>query len=202
MVDERVRYWLPVDQYIGGIEHAILHLLYSRFWTKVMRDLELPSVSEPFAKLLTQGMVLNHIYSRTPAEGRRQYFDPAQVTTREAADGSKRYTAQLTDGESVEVHYDGLGTMSKSRNNGVDPQILVERFGADTVRLFAMFTAPPEQTMLWSDEGVEGSFRFLRRLWTAVHEHVKAGPAPAWTWRRSMAPTRRCAARRTRRWAR
>ncbi|HTV77030.1 MAG TPA: leucine--tRNA ligase [Steroidobacteraceae bacterium] len=179
MVDERVRYWLPVDQYIGGIEHAILHLLYSRFWTKVMRDLALPSVDEPFSNLLTQGMVLNHIYSRTPAEGRRQYFDPAQVTTGEGADGAKRYTTQLPGGETVEVQYDGLGTMSKSRNNGVDPQLLVERFGADTVRLFAMFAAPPEQTMLWSDEGVEGSFRFIRRLWTAVHDHLRAGPAPA-----------------------
>jgi leucyl-tRNA synthetase len=179
MVDERVRYWLPVDQYIGGIEHAILHLLYSRFWTKVMRDLQLPSVDEPFSNLLTQGMVLNHIYSRHPAEGRRQYFDPAQVTVSEAADGTRRFTARLPGGESVDVQYDGLGTMSKSRNNGVDPQLLVERFGADTVRLFAMFAAPPEQTMLWSDEAVEGSFRFIRRLWTAVHEHVKAGPAPA-----------------------
>jgi len=179
MVDERVRYWLPVDQYIGGIEHAILHLLYSRFWTKVMRDLKLPSVDEPFSNLLTQGMVLNHIYSRHPAEGRRQYFDPAQVTISENADGSKHYAATLADGEVVDVQYDGLGTMSKSRNNGVDPQQLVERYGADTVRLFAMFAAPPEQTMLWSDEGVEGSFRFIRRLWTAVHEHLKAGPAPA-----------------------
>jgi leucyl-tRNA synthetase len=179
MVDERVRYWLPVDQYIGGIEHAILHLLYSRFWTKVMRDLQLPSVNEPFSNLLTQGMVLNHIYSRTPAEGRRQYFDPARVTTTEGADGAKRYTTALPAGDVVDVDYDGLGTMSKSKNNGVDPQALVDRYGADTVRLFAMFAAPPEQTMLWSDEGVEGSFRFLRRLWTAVHAHVQAGAVPA-----------------------
>ena len=179
MVDERARYWMPVDQYIGGIEHAILHLLYSRFWTKVMRDLALPSVDEPFSNLLTQGMVLNHIYWRHPAEGRRQYFDPAQVTATDLQDGSKRYTAPLPSGEVVDVQYDGLGTMSKSRNNGVDPQKLVERFGADTVRLFVMFTAPPEQTLEWSDEGVQGSFRFIRRLWTAVHEHVRAGPAPA-----------------------
>jgi leucyl-tRNA synthetase len=179
MVDERVRYWMPVDQYIGGIEHAILHLLYSRFWCRVMRDLNLPSVSEPFSNLLTQGMVLNHIYSRHPAEGRRQFFDPAQVTIADNPDGSKRYSARLADGGTVEVQYDGLGTMSKSRNNGVDPQDLVERFGADTVRLYSMFTAPPEQTMLWSDEGVEGSFRFIRRLWTAVHAHVQAGPVTA-----------------------
>ncbi|HTY95342.1 MAG TPA: leucine--tRNA ligase [Steroidobacteraceae bacterium] len=176
MVDERARYWMPVDQYIGGIEHAILHLLYSRFWTKVMRDLGLPSVDEPFSNLLTQGMVLNHIYSRHPAEGRRQFFDPAQVTTSER-DGTVRHTATLPGGEVVEVQYDGLGTMSKSRNNGVDPQRLVERFGADTVRLFVMFTAPPEQTLEWSDEGVLGASRFIRRLWTAVHEHVRAGAA-------------------------
>ena len=179
MVDERARYWMPVDQYIGGIEHAILHLLYSRFWTKVMRDLKLPSVNEPFTNLLTQGMVLNDIYSRHPAEGRRQFFDPAQVTTTVNPDGSKRFTAPLPGGEIVAVQHDGLGTMSKSRNNGVDPQKLVERFGADTVRLFVMFTAPPEQTLEWSDEGVLGASRFLRRLWTAVHEHVQAGPAPA-----------------------
>jgi leucyl-tRNA synthetase len=179
MVDERARYWMPVDQYIGGIEHAILHLLYSRFWTKVMRDLKLPSVNEPFTNLLTQGMVLNDIYSRHPAEGRRQFFDPAQVTTTVNPDGSTRFTAPLPDGKIVDVQHDGLGTMSKSRNNGVDPQQLVERFGADTVRLFVMFTAPPEQTLEWSDEGVLGSSRFLRRLWTAVHTHVQAGPAPA-----------------------
>jgi leucyl-tRNA synthetase len=177
MVDERARYWMAVDQYIGGIEHAILHLLYSRFWTKVMRDLELPSVNEPFSNLLTQGMVLNHIYSRHPAAGRRQFFDPAQVTS-SGEEGARRYSAPLPGGEIVEVQYDGLGTMSKSRNNGVDPQTLVERFGADTVRLFVMFTAPPEQTLEWSDEGVLGASRFIRRLWTAVHEHVQAGVAP------------------------
>jgi leucyl-tRNA synthetase len=174
MVDERARYWMPVDQYIGGIEHAILHLLYARFWTKVMRDLKLPSVNEPFSNLLTQGMVLNHIYSCHPAAGRRQFFDPAQVTVSEEQ-GAKRYVAPLPSGEMVEVQYDGLGTMSKSRNNGVDPQNLVQRFGADTVRLFVMFTAPPEQTLEWSDEGVLGASRFIRRLWAAVHEHVQAG---------------------------
>ncbi len=175
MVDARAHYWMPVDQYIGGIEHAILHLLYSRFWTTVMRDLKLPSVDEPFSHLLTQGMVLNDIYSLDLAEGRRQFFDPAQVTSSANADGSKRYTTQLPGGEVVAVQYDGLGKMAKSSNNGVDPQQLVERFGADTVRLFVMFTAPPEQTLEWSDEGVLGSSRFLRRLWTVVHDHVAAG---------------------------
>jgi leucyl-tRNA synthetase len=174
MVDARVDYWLPVDQYIGGIEHAILHLLYSRFWTKVMRDLKLVKVGEPFSQLLTQGMVLNHIYWQQPAEGRRAWFNPVDVDTEEAA-GGKRYFATRDDGSRIEVHYDGLGTMSKSKNNGVDPQGLVEKYGADTARLFMMFTAPPEQSLEWSDEGVQGSYRFIRRLWKAVHEHLQAG---------------------------
>ena len=178
MVDERARYWLPVDQYIGGIEHAILHLLYARFWTKVMRDLGLVDLEEPFANLFTQGMVLNHIYSQQPATGRRSFFNPADVDVVDEA-GEKRYIATRPDGSTLEVRYDGLGTMSKSKNNGVDPQSLVEKFGADTARLFMMFASPPEQTLEWSDEGVQGSFRFLRRLWKAVHEHVSAGPAPA-----------------------
>ncbi|MGH8149137.1 MAG: leucine--tRNA ligase [Steroidobacteraceae bacterium] len=177
-VDGRVGYWMPVDQYIGGIEHAILHLLYARFWTRVMRDLGLVETGEPFTNLLTQGMVLNHIYSLEPALGRRQYFNPADVETRSAPDGRERHLAKTPDGRAVEVQYDGLGTMSKSKNNGVDPQSLIERFGADTARLFMMFAAPPEQTLEWSDEGVQGSYRFIRRLWHAVYEHVSAGPAP------------------------
>ncbi len=176
MVDERSRYWLPVDQYIGGIEHAILHLLYARFWTKVMRDLGLVGIDEPFANLFTQGMVLNHIYFHQPADGRRTYFNPADVDVVEQ-DGERRYVATRDDGSTLEVRYDGLGTMSKSKNNGVDPQRLVEKYGADTARLFMMFAAPPEQTLEWSDEGVQGSFRFLRRLWKAVYDHVAAGPA-------------------------
>jgi leucyl-tRNA synthetase len=162
-VDARVDYWLPVDQYIGGIEHAILHLLYSRFWTRAMRDLKLLKLDEPFSNLLTQGMVLNHIWFRQPSEGRRQYFNPADIE-----DGKLK-----SDGQAV-VHA-GLGTMSKSKNNGVDPQSLVEQFGADTARLFMMFASPPEQTLEWSDEGVQGQYRFLRRLWAAVHAHVAAG---------------------------
>jgi leucyl-tRNA synthetase len=178
MVDGRNDYWMPMDQYIGGIEHAVLHLLYARFWTKVMRDLGLVDLDEPFANLFTQGMVLNHIYSQQPATGRRSFFNPADVDVVDEA-GEKRYIATRPDGSTLEVRYDGLGTMSKSKNNGVDPQSLVEKFGADTARLFMMFASPPEQTLEWSDEGVQGSFRFLRRLWKAVHEHVSAGPAPA-----------------------
>jgi leucyl-tRNA synthetase len=175
-LDERARYWLPVDQYIGGIEHAILHLLYSRFWTRVMRDLQLLPLDEPFANLLTQGMVLNQIYYRSGSDGRRAYLNPADVEVLHAPDGARSGARSLLDQAPVE--YGGLGTMSKSKNNGVDPQSLVEQYGADTARLFMMFAAPPEQSLEWSDEGVQGQYRFLRRLWKAVYEHVSGGPPP------------------------
>jgi len=181
MVDERAGYWMAVDQYIGGIEHAILHLLYARFWTKVMRDLGLVTVDEPFTKLLTQGMVLNHIWTRRPAEGRIQYFNPSEVEPTRDAGGHVVGGVLKADGQPVE--FEGLGTMSKSKNNGVDPNALVERYGADTVRLFMMFASPPEQTLEWSDAGVEGSSRFLKRVWKLVHAHVERassmGSAPA-----------------------
>jgi leucyl-tRNA synthetase len=176
MVDERVNYWLPADQYVGGIEHAILHLLYARFWTKIMRDVNLVKFGEPFTNLLTQGMVLNHVYSFQPAEGRRLYFNPADVEKTRTANGTEVYEAAVAGGAPIRVHYEGLWKMSKSENNGVDPEQLIERFGADTARLFTMFAAPPEQTLEWSDEGVQGAARFIRRLWTAVHDHVSRGP--------------------------
>ncbi|MFN0314273.1 MAG: leucine--tRNA ligase [Burkholderiales bacterium] len=163
MVDERVKYWLPVDQYIGGIEHAILHLLYSRFWTRVMRDLGLVQFDEPFKNLLTQGMVLNEIFLRKAGAGRITYYNPADVEVRVDDKGVRLSTTLKSDGLPVESA--GIGTMSKSKNNGVDPQSLIERYGADTARFFMMFAAPPEQTLEWSDSGVEGSYRFLRRLW-------------------------------------
>ena len=173
MVDDRARYWMPVDQYIGGIEHAILHLLYSRFWTRVMRDLGLIDLAEPFMNLLTQGMVLNDIYSRAAADGRVTYFNPAEVDVKVDAKGARVSAALAADGQPVE--WEGMRAMSKSKNNGVDPTTLVEQFGADSVRLFTMFKSPPEDTLEWSDEGVQGAQRFLKRLWKAVYEHVTRG---------------------------
>ncbi|SOD40710.1 leucine--tRNA ligase [Nitrosovibrio sp. Nv4] len=174
MVDTRVDYWLPVDQYIGGIEHAILHLLYSRFWSKVMRDLGLVVFDEPFANLLTQGMVLNEIMFRKTETGRIVYFNPADVDMQTDEQGRPVGALLRADGRPVESG--GIGTMSKSRNNGVDPQKLVEQYGADTARLFMMFASPPEQTLEWADAGVEGAFRFLKRLWKQVYEHVQPKP--------------------------
>ena len=163
MVGEGAAYWMPMDQYIGGIEHAILHLLYARFWTKVMRDLKLVSVDEPFTKLLTQGMVLNHIYSRRTEQGGIEYFWPHDVDNTFGADGKIDGATLKRDGSSVT--YEGVGTMSKSKNNGVDPQALIDQYGADTARLFVMFASPPEQTLEWNDSGVEGAHRFLKRVW-------------------------------------
>ena len=163
MVAQGADYWMPMDQYIGGIEHAILHLLYARFWTKVMRDLDLVKVSEPFTKLLTQGMVLNDIYSRKDAKGGVEYFWPADVE--DVHDTSGKVIAATLKKDGSTVNYEGVGTMSKSKNNGVDPQDLIEKYGADTARLYTMFTAPPEATLEWNDAGVEGSYRFLRRVW-------------------------------------
>ena len=169
MVDARVNYWLPVDQYIGGIEHAILHLLYSRFWTKVMRELGMVEFEEPFANLLTQGMVLNEIYFRKSGAARVAYYNPSEIEWRLDDKGQRAQAVLKADGEPVESG--GIGTMSKSKNNGVDPQSLMENYGADTARFFMMFASPPEQTLEWSDSGVQGAFRFLKRLWAYAHEH-------------------------------
>ena len=175
MVAHGTNYWMPMDQYIGGIEHAILHLLYARFWTKVMRDLDLVTIDEPFAKLLTQGMVLNHIYSRKDAKGGIDYFWPHEVQDVHDETG-KVIGAKLVEAKGAlpagtDITYEGVGTMSKSKNNGVDPQELIEKYGADTARLYTMFTAPPEATLEWNDSAVEGSFRFLRRVWEFAHNN-------------------------------
>jgi leucyl-tRNA synthetase len=168
MVDERVDYWLPVDQYIGGIEHAILHLLYSRFWTKVMRDTGLVKFDEPFGRLLTQGMVLNEIFFRKTGSGRIAYFNPAEVDV--TIDDKSNRTGATLRADGLPVESGGIGTMSKSKNNGVDPQQLIEEYGADIARFFMMFTAPPEQTLEWSDSAVDGAAGFLKRLWTLAHD--------------------------------
>ena len=184
MVAEGTDYWMPMDQYIGGIEHAILHLLYARFWTKVMRDLGLVKANEPFTKLLTQGMVLNHIYSRRTEKGGIEYFWPHEVENVLDA-GGKVVGAKLKEAKGdlpagTAIDYQGVGTMSKSKNNGVDPQELINRYGADTARLFVMFAAPPEQTLEWNESAVEGAHRFIKRIWAFAfkHEAVLTG-APA-----------------------
>ncbi len=171
MVDARTDYWMPVDQYIGGIEHAILHLLYSRFWTKVMRDLGLIRYDEPFERLLTQGMVMAETYYRVREDGRKQWINPADVEVERDAKG-RIVAARLVD-DGLPVQIGGMEKMSKSKNNGVDPQALIDRYGADTARLFTMFAAPPEQSLEWSDAGVEGALRFLKRLWRTVYEHLQ-----------------------------
>jgi len=194
MVDARNDYWMPMDQYIGGIEHAILHLLYARFWTKVMRDMGLVRIDEPFTRLLTQGMVLNHIYSRRSDAGGTEYFWPDDVEN-VYGEGGRVVGARLK-ADGTPVDYGGLGTMSKSKNNGVDPQDLIDRYGADTARLFVMFAAHPEATLEWSDAGVEGAHRFLRRLWTFAQAQADAvqSAAEVFDWGTAAAPVK--AARR------
>ena len=174
MLDARANYWLPVDQYIGGIEHAILHLLYARFFNKLMRDVGLLENNEPFTNLLTQGMVVAATFYRDGGDGRKEYFNPAEVDPQRDDRGRLVSATLKADGKAVTVG--GTEKMSKSKNNGVDPQVLVEQYGADTARLFMMFAAPPEMSLDWSDAGVEGASRFLRRLWKQVHDHVSAGP--------------------------
>jgi leucyl-tRNA synthetase len=167
MVDARNDYWMPMDQYIGGIEHAVLHLLYARFWTKVMRDFGLIKFDEPFTNLLTQGMVLNETYFREDAGGKKTWHNPEDVELT-FDDKGRPLTATLkTDGKPVEIG--GTEKMSKSKNNGIDPQAQIDQYGADTARLFTMFASPPEQTLEWSGTGVEGANRFLRRVWAFSH---------------------------------
>ncbi len=176
MLDARANHWLPVDQYVGGIEHAILHLLYSRFFHKLMRDEGLVQSNEPFTHLLTQGMVVAPTFYRDGADGKKQWINPADVDVKTDERGRPVGATLKADGQPVVIG--GTEKMSKSKNNGVDPQALIDAYGADTARLFMMFAAPPDQQLEWSDAGVEGAHRFLKRLWKAVHDHVQAGKAP------------------------
>ncbi|MEX0385422.1 leucine--tRNA ligase [Spiribacter onubensis] len=177
MLDERANYWLPVNQYIGGIEHAVMHLLYFRFWHKLMRDLGYVDSDEPATNLLCQGMVLAEAYYHDSEEAGREWIAPGEVEVER--DGKGRIVQARHRADGAELVATGWTTMSKSKNNGEDPESLVDRFGADTVRLFTMFAAPPDQALEWQDSGVEGASRFLRRLYALVHDHVSAGAVPA-----------------------
>jgi leucyl-tRNA synthetase len=165
MVDARNEYWMPMDQYIGGIEHAVLHLLYARFWTKAMRDLGLVKFSEPFSRLFTQGMLLNESFCREDEAGKKHWFYPSEVDVRVDDKGHPVGATAKADG--LPVMLGGIEKMSKSKNNVVEPKDIIAKFGADTARVFTMFAGPPDQSAAWSDSGAEGSYRFLRRLWNA-----------------------------------
>jgi leucyl-tRNA synthetase len=169
MVDARVGHWMPMDQYIGGIEHAVLHLLYARFWTKVMRDLGLVAFGEPFRNLFTQGMLLNESFYREGEDGRRRWFYPAEVEVQHDERGHPVSAVAKADGQPVQLG--GIEKMSKSKNNVVEPKDIIARYGADTARVFTMFAGPADQSAAWSDSGAEGVFRFLRRLWAFAARH-------------------------------
>jgi len=171
MLDQRANYWLPVDHYVGGIEHAILHLLYARFYHKLMRDVGLVKSDEPFTNLLTQGMVVADTFYRDDAGGGKQWFNPADIDIEYDSKGKATHATLQEDGQAVRIG--GTEKMSKSKNNGIDPQQLIDRYGADTVRLYTMFTAPPDQSLEWSDDGVDGAYRFLKRVWALAVKHAE-----------------------------
>ncbi|MCL1633127.1 leucine--tRNA ligase [Luteimonas sp. SX5] len=177
MIDGRARYWLPVDQYIGGIEHAILHLMYFRFYHKLLRDAGMVDGDEPATNLLTQGMVIAETFYREDAHGAKDWINPAEVEI--DRDERGRIVGAKSKADGRPVHIGGTEKMSKSKNNGVDPQSMVDKYGADTVRLFSMFAAPPDQSLEWNEAGVEGMARFLRRLWAQVDKHAVEGAAAA-----------------------
>ncbi len=171
MLDERANHWLPIDLYIGGIEHAVMHLLYFRFWHKIMRDIGLVNSNEPATKLLCQGMVVADTYYRQETlDGPKSYFAPTEVSVERDSKGRALSATLLKDGLAVTIG--PVEKMSKSKGNGVDPQSMIDKFGADTVRLFSMFAAPPDQSLEWSETGVEGMHRFVKRIWRMVHEHL------------------------------
>ncbi|MEA9827123.1 leucine--tRNA ligase [Xanthomonas campestris pv. raphani] len=177
MVDRRANYWMPADLYVGGIEHAILHLMYFRFYHKLMRDARLVDSDEPVTNLLTQGMVIAETFYRDADNGGKDWINPADVEIQRDERGRVVGASLIADGQPV--HIGGTEKMSKSKNNGVDPQAMVAKYGADTVRLFSMFAAPPEQSLEWNEAGVDGMARFMRRLWVQVHKHVGEGAAAA-----------------------
>jgi leucyl-tRNA synthetase len=192
MVDSRLDYWMPMDQYIGGIEHAVMHLLYARFWTKIMRDFDLLKFNEPFVNLLTQGMVLNDTYFREEANGKKIWINPEEVTLTTDDKGRPVAAKLISDGLPVQIG--GIEKMSKSKLNGIDPQSQIGQYGADTARMFTMFASPPEQTLEWSGSGVEGAHRFLRRVWAFAyaqhtnlnHQLTDAPDAASQTLRREL----------------
>ncbi|MEO0367457.1 MAG: class I tRNA ligase family protein, partial [Pseudomonadota bacterium] len=169
MLDERAEYWLPVDQYIGGIEHAVMHLLYARFFHKLMRDVGLIGSDEPFKRLLTQGMVTAETFYRDEVGGKREYYNASEVDLITDDKGSVTGATLTLDGKAVEIG--PIEKMSKSKNNGVDPQQMIDKYGADTVRLFTMFAAPPDQSLEWNDDAIAGAARFLRRVWNLFIAH-------------------------------
>jgi len=169
MLDQRADHWLPVDQYVGGIEHAVMHLLYARFFHKLMRDVGLINSDEPFTNLLTQGMVTAETYFRQNESGKTVYFNPTEVELKLDDKGGVVSACLCVDGSPVQVG--GVEKMSKSKNNGVDPQSMIDRYGADTVRMFTMFAAPPDQSLEWNDDAIAGVSRFLRRVWALFLRH-------------------------------
>jgi leucyl-tRNA synthetase len=180
MVDERNDYWMAMDQYIGGVEHAVLHLLYARFWTKAMRDMGLVKIDEPFKNLFTQGMLLNESYYREDASGKKVWFYPNEVEVQHDDKGRPISASLKSDGQPVQMG--GIEKMSKSKNNVVEPKDIISQFGADTARLFTMFAGPPDQSAAWSSSGVEGASRYLRRLWATALKFsatIAAGATPA-----------------------
>ena len=188
MLDDRANYWLPVDQYVGGIEHAVMHLLYARFFHKLMRDVGLINSDEPFTKLLTQGMVTAETYFRIDKTGKTEYFNPKEVEPKLDDKGGVESATLISDGKPVEIG--PIEKMSKSKNNGVDPQSMIDKYGADTVRLFTMFAAPPDQSLEWNDDAIAGSSRFLKRVWNLFSKHdetlTKIGLSPVMNFQTSV----------------
>ncbi|HET7797987.1 MAG TPA: class I tRNA ligase family protein, partial [Nevskia sp.] len=193
MIDARANYWLPVDQYIGGIEHAILHLLYFRFYHKLLRDEGMVHSDEPATNLLCQGMVIADTFYRESADGNREWINPADVEI--MRDEKARITGAVLKADGLPVEIGAVEKMSKSKNNGVDPQTMVDKYGADTVRLFSMFASPPEMSLEWSENGVAGMARFLRRLWAfclQLRDPLRSQSGAAWNAAQADAETRNC----------